>query len=211
MGATAWSETSDRILRQMWRDGHTREEIARVVGRSVAGVRDRIRRLELPTHRERVGLDAPEQEPGMHDILRAVEEATGITVKRLKSPQRGRAIAHARFLAYWAGRKSRHTMGAIGLAIGGRDHSTIMHGISVVDRMPEKQAVAAAVYVAAKRIRKRRYEEARREEAERAKRQLAAEQKIIKANRFIPAVRAVPKDRRTPQHAAGYAAYAHRW
>jgi len=47
----------------------------------------------------------------------------------LKSPRRNRRLAHARFfVAYWAFRRTVLSSTQIGRLLGGRDHTTILHG-----------------------------------------------------------------------------------
>jgi len=47
----------------------------------------------------------------------------------LKSPRRNRRLAHARFfIAYWAIRRTMLSSTQIGRLLGGRDHTTVLHG-----------------------------------------------------------------------------------
>lgn len=67
----------------------------------------------------------------LSDILRAVSEATGFDRNDLRSHRRGARLALARHMAMWLARRlTTHSLPTIGHGIGGRDHSTISHGIA---------------------------------------------------------------------------------
>lgn len=66
----------------------------------------------------------------VHLIIREVAEREGLTEAMLIGPQQNKTVVMARHLAFWrAYRETGATLDAIGLAFGGRDHSTISNGI----------------------------------------------------------------------------------
>lgn len=68
-------------------------------------------------------------------ILATVARHQECSVADLCGPSRCRAIAAARSLAMYVARVvTGHSFHAIGAACGGRDHSTVMHGVKVVAR-----------------------------------------------------------------------------
>ena len=71
--------------------------------------------------------DSPE--PQLHEILEAVSKATFLPVVRIKSESRVEQLVHARFIYYRLCRlHTSRSLTAIGMACGGRDHSTVNNG-----------------------------------------------------------------------------------
>lgn len=69
------------------------------------------------------------------EILNAVMYATSVAPHDLHSSRRRWTYAEARQLAYWFLRHfTRLSLPEIGQVVGGRDHSTVLHGIRKVDR-----------------------------------------------------------------------------
>jgi chromosomal replication initiator protein len=66
----------------------------------------------------------------------------GVTPDELAGPSRARRIAHARFALAWAMRQ--HDPGrpfaAIGAALGGRDHTTILYAIERAEALARDDA-----------------------------------------------------------------------
>lgn len=60
-------------------------------------------------------------------ILEAGSQATGVTVRQLKSPRRFRLFARARAFIAKKMRAEGYSLNQIGRQLGGRDHATIMH------------------------------------------------------------------------------------
>lgn len=60
----------------------------------------------------------------------------------LISPRRSRDLSFARWALMWALRQHDWTLVAIGQALGGRDHTTVLHGI----RQAEARACADEQY-----------------------------------------------------------------
>lgn len=63
-------------------------------------------------------------------LLRKVERETGITVNEIKGKRRTRGIAFARHEAMYLLRANTSmSLPQIGKALGGRHHTTVLHGI----------------------------------------------------------------------------------
>lgn len=90
----------------------------------------------LPPHR---------RAPTIARILRAVARQHDLTTADLTGPGRRRAVATARSVAMYLARQlTDASLYAIGHACGGRDHTTVMHGVQVVtDRLARDPALAA--------------------------------------------------------------------
>jgi hypothetical protein len=69
--------------------------------------------------------------PSTRDVFSLVSEKTGVTVARMKSPERSNEVVRARFLAIFI---LRHvcvlTLPQIGVIIGGRDHTTVLNSLN---------------------------------------------------------------------------------
>jgi hypothetical protein len=69
--------------------------------------------------------------PRLNDLLKLAAEVTNVPVQALKGQRRARDIAWPRQFAMWLMRECRRDVSypMIGRAIGGRDHTTVMHGL----------------------------------------------------------------------------------
>lgn len=66
----------------------------------------------------------------MHEILDQVSNMYGFTVHELRGPGRTKGIAHARQHAMYLMAQQPHlSLPQIGRYLGGRDHTTILHGV----------------------------------------------------------------------------------
>ena len=73
------------------------------------------------------------QEPSLARIVRVVAARREITVRELSGPSRRHSVAAARGLAMHLARSlTSKSLGQIGAAFGGRDHTTVMHALKVV-------------------------------------------------------------------------------
>ena len=64
-------------------------------------------------------------------IMHRVARYSGVPVEQLKGPRLHTRIAYPRFAVYYLAHvETDKTSVSIGRAIGGRDHSTILHGIA---------------------------------------------------------------------------------
>lgn len=79
--------------------------------------------------------------PPVPEILKAVSDATGASVGELLGPRRARIVARPRQMAYWLIRKLRPDLSFPKIAhlIGGRDHTSVLHGIRAFDRLREAE------------------------------------------------------------------------
>jgi|SRR5450631_3886877 hypothetical protein len=69
--------------------------------------------------------------PRLDDLLQLAAEVTGVSVQALKGQRRSRAIAWPRQFAMWLMCECRRdvSLPMIGRALGGRDHTTVIHGL----------------------------------------------------------------------------------
>ena len=72
----------------------------------------------------------------MGTVVLEVSERTGITTKQIMGRSREKNIARARQLAMWGARQKGISFPEIGRFFG-RDHTTVMHNVSVIDRLME--------------------------------------------------------------------------
>lgn len=92
-------------------------------------------------------------DPSARLILEAVSAAFGISVRDMQSPRRHAAIVQARYAAYHLSRTlTRKSLPQIGRDIGGRDHTTVLHGCREADAMmasdPDFKAKVHAAHMA---------------------------------------------------------------
>lgn len=71
---------------------------------------------------------------GVPAILEAVTKAYGFTLEQLRSPSRARRVSRARHVAAWLARRLTHLpLTEIAHQVGRRDHTTVIHGLHVLD------------------------------------------------------------------------------
>lgn len=67
-------------------------------------------------------------------LVRLVPEVTGVHAADLRSERRNAPIVKARQILYWLARRyTQHSLPRIGEKAGGRDHTSVLHGIRRVD------------------------------------------------------------------------------
>ena len=71
----------------------------------------------------------------MLDILSGVAAVSGETLDDLRGPCRARSLSRARQVAYFLGHEQGYTLPRIGRSVGGRDHTTVLHGLRLVARV----------------------------------------------------------------------------
>ena len=72
----------------------------------------------------------------LDDIQMACSKHFDVSMADLKSKRRSRNIARPRQVAmYLAKTMTSHSLPQIGLAIGGRDHTTVMHGVKTIEEL----------------------------------------------------------------------------
>lgn len=76
--------------------------------------------------------------PTIREIQAHVCAHFGVTYLDLISDRRGRAIARPRQVAMWLARHlTVHSIPEIGRYFGGRDHTTVLHALKVVEKAVE--------------------------------------------------------------------------
>lgn len=102
--------------------------------------------VPLPTGRAAAPLPAGAA-PSVGRIIRAAARLHDVPAAAVVGPSRGRTVTAARSLAmYLARRLTARSYHAIGAACGGRDHTTVLHGVRVCTaRLARDQALAADV------------------------------------------------------------------
>jgi|688.fasta_scaffold235543_5 chromosomal replication initiator protein len=74
--------------------------------------------------------------PSMDLIIHEVSSISKISVKELRSNSRkGDTVAYRQLIAYIVKNRTNKSLKKIGIFLGGRDHSTIIHSIGVVKNM----------------------------------------------------------------------------
>lgn len=64
------------------------------------------------------------------EIIKEVSELTGVSVAEIKSNRRSKHIVRARFLIWWRARQETfYSLPEIGRRTGGKDHTTVLHGV----------------------------------------------------------------------------------
>lgn len=92
------------------------------------------------------------------DVIAAVCDRYGVSAAELADKTRSRPIARPRQVAMWLCRElTDMSLQQIGAALGGRDHSTILHGIGLIELLRKNDAaVKAEVDAIADRLRAHR-------------------------------------------------------
>ena len=82
-----------------------------------------------------IGWHVPASTETMASILAEVAAKHGLTVKDLRGPERSRRFSKPRQEAMWRMVEAkRWTLTQIGHQLGGRDHTTILHGWRQVEK-----------------------------------------------------------------------------
>lgn len=84
--------------------------------------------------------------PTMRSILRHVAEETGVSAAELIGQGRKASIVRARqYAMYRMRQETRQSLPQIGAFLGGRDHTTVLHGVRAhAKRMAEAELRCAA-------------------------------------------------------------------
>lgn len=104
-------------------------------------------------------------QPSLASVIRTTARQLGLAPEHLVGPGRQRSIVQARSLAMYLSRQlTGRSLGDIGRALGGRDHSTVIHGIrNATGRLRRDPGFAAdATKIAAELLRRPRSGSARR-------------------------------------------------
>lgn len=88
------------------------------------------------TTRRPTGNDVADSRPTttLRRVIGATARKHGLTAGDLTGPSRCRQVSHARGMAMYLSRRlTPASLGTIGTAFGGRDHTTVLHGIRVTE------------------------------------------------------------------------------
>ncbi len=89
---------------------------------------------------------ASEKRVTLEEILQAVCDRLAVEPEDVKGPKRGRQLVYARQIAIYLGRElTDNSLAAIGQFFGGRDHSTVLHSYTKVQKMIEGDRRTAAL------------------------------------------------------------------
>lgn len=161
---TFWTIEETSRLQTMISQRMTSREIAAEMGRTRASITGKAVSLglrcepeprvkvkvevEKPLVRDWLKVTVEEQEPlraSRKAILAAVSKVTGVPLEDIRGPRRLGRIVHARLIAYLA--LKRHTqlsLPQIGLSVGRRDHTTVLHGVRSIEGRARKDTAIAA-------------------------------------------------------------------
>jgi len=88
-----------------------------------------IKQLEMPN---------PSRAPSLAFLLSLVSKVTGVKQTELRSQRRDQTIVRARHIFFHAARNlTERSYPEIGRHLGGRDHTTVMHGVKKIKAKPE--------------------------------------------------------------------------
>lgn len=83
--------------------------------------------------------------PSLRRVIGAAARLHGLAASDLIGPSRRRRVAHARGMAMYLARTlTAKSLQAIGAAFGGRDHTTVLHGIRVTEERRARDPALAA-------------------------------------------------------------------
>lgn len=89
----------------------------------------------------------PHRPPSLEEIVKTVADFYGLSVEDLKSPRRNKAVALPRQVAmYLAREETDSSLLEIGGVLGGRDHSTILHGYEKVSSLAEGNPLRQEIF-----------------------------------------------------------------
>lgn len=86
----------------------------------------------------------PPPEPTLHAIIHKVCEVCRVSLSDIKSVRRGKQSVKARMIYYWIARKHTSKSSTQIGAVAGKDHSTILNGVSRVKREAWRYAAEIA-------------------------------------------------------------------
>lgn len=77
----------------------------------------------------------------LREIKAAVATSFGVSIKDLDGPRRFRRLAKPRFAYWWVARQAtKSSLPALAKNTGGRDHTTVMHGLEKASILRERDA-----------------------------------------------------------------------
>jgi len=110
--------------------------------------------LVIPLGGRGTAEEATHRTPSLRRVIRVTARHHELTADDLIGPSRRRKITLARSLAMYLARQlTGQSLGAIGRAFGGRDHTTVMHGVRITAaRIATEPAVANEIARLAARL-----------------------------------------------------------
>ena len=130
-----WTDHELAYLLELKRQGYSHRKCADALRRTYLAVVEKWQhRLEWAP---RIENPRPENKIWLNQIARIVCDVFEITKEEFVSHRRRFCIA--RHIFFWLSRKyTSHSLPQIGAFCGGRDHSTVCHGIRMVEGKPER-------------------------------------------------------------------------
>lgn len=103
--------------------------------------------IRYDAHDVEGGMAGGRRNPSLRRVINATARWHGLAAADLTGPARSRHVSQARGMAmYLARRLTPESLQAIGRVFGGRDHTTVMHGIRVTQRRRSNEpGIAAAI------------------------------------------------------------------
>jgi chromosomal replication initiator protein len=105
--------------------------------------------IDLRMAQQAIG-DRPEagHQPTIHTVISVVTEFYGVRLTDLQSKRRHRSVTLPRQVSmYLARQHTRHSLEEIGGHFGGRDHTTVMHAVKIVEGRRKVDADFDAVLI----------------------------------------------------------------
>lgn len=129
--ADATAELNRKILATLDQIKVQRESLARETTAALEAIATARQGLVADHYkRSKIRKKAPVRDRRLGDLLKLVAALSEIPVTGLLSQRRDEKVCKTRFVLYWlATRFTDRSYPAIGKAFGGRDHTTIMHGM----------------------------------------------------------------------------------
>jgi chromosomal replication initiation ATPase DnaA len=117
-----------------------RAAISRAVNAGLRAEVERIMAVRLEQQAQEIAAMRTHDGPPLKAILETVAQVTGVSVGDLCGPCRMRKLAWPRHLGFHMVKRTRPDLSLpqIGRAFGGRDHTTIMHGLKKVALLADR-------------------------------------------------------------------------
>jgi hypothetical protein len=132
-----WTDQELTYLVELKRQGKTHRECGEALNRTEWAIMDKWQsrmswksKVDVPRTTETLWLD---------DVARAVCGVYSVTKNDIKSPRRWRNSVEARQVFFWIARNfTSFSLPQIGAWCGGKDHSTVLHGIRKIDERMDR-------------------------------------------------------------------------
>jgi chromosomal replication initiation ATPase DnaA len=115
----------------------------------IAGWQQELRRLTGNDSLVIIAHEEPKCQRSMEDIIQVVCEETGVNINTIRSKTRIRGVVLARHLiSYYAKRCTGLSLQQIGYALGGNDHTTVIHANRSIKDLIETEDIAVCGAIA---------------------------------------------------------------